>query len=136
MKEIKIEFYDENGTKVRQTRFIKDSEIIDIVSSLVRAKEPQKNAATVTKLCESNLFKIPLQNHVLQHFSQAFSDYLSCENCPLNNKDLFMDFEDLVNVDQLMNAFLRPMKFFQQCACCVLVWTLTVLRIINTLNKG
>ena len=99
VKEIKIEFYDDNGTRIRQTRFSQDIEIIDIVSSLIRAKEPQKNAATVSKLCESDLFKRPLQKQVLQNFSQAFSEYVSSEKCPLNNKYLFMDFEDLMNVD-------------------------------------
>ena len=86
VKQIKVEFYDSKGVKVRQSRYVSDSGVIDIVSNLVRVNDTNNKNATVSKLCESAQFKQLIQKSVLKNCSQTFSHYISLEICPLKNK--------------------------------------------------
>ena len=82
-----------------QCIYTDDSDIIDIVTSLVRGNEAKYTIATVSKFCESVQFKQHIQKNVLRNFSQTFSEYLSSETCPLKNRTVFSEFEDLSEID-------------------------------------
>ena len=99
VKLVKIEFLDENGLKVKQTRYCDDADIINILENIVRIKEPKRKSATVSKVCNSFHFKELIQKKVLQDYSQKFSEYLKSDNCALKTNKLPSDFEELSNID-------------------------------------
>ena len=121
VKQIKIEFYDSKGVKVRQSRYTNDVDIIDIVTSLIRGNESKHKIATVSKMCESGQFKQLIQKKVLQTFSQTFSDYLSTDTCPLKNSTMFSEFDNLSEVDlsKIYDQCLGEAKEFVSALCQV-----------------
>ena len=99
VKLVKIEFLDDNGFKVKQTRYCQDANIIEILENLVRFEDPKRKSATVSKVCNSVHFKELVKKKVLQDCSQKFSEYLSSDLCVLKNNKLSPDFEDLSTID-------------------------------------
>ena len=121
VKQIKIEFLDENGSTVCQSRYTKDSDVITIIRSLVRSHEPTFRNETVNKLCKSPTFKHIIQNHVLNEFSKRFSRFLSSESCPLTCDGLLSAFEDLSKVDfeRIFQRCLEEDKEMVSAFCCL-----------------
>ena len=107
VKQIKIEFYDDNGLKVCQSRYSKDSSIINIVRSLIRSNEPTYRNETVGKFCKTPAFKPIIQDHILRNLSDQFSSLISSERCPLICDQTYSASEELLNVDFE--------NIFQQC---------------------
>jgi hypothetical protein len=99
VQKIKVEFYDANGEKVCQSRFCKDSDIIDIVRSLSRANEPKFRGQTVSKFCKSDKFKHLIEDMVLKTLSDKFARFIASDGCPLKNFNLLSEFEDLTKID-------------------------------------
>ena len=82
---IKIEFLDCDGVKIQQTRYSNhaDAEIlIDMVSNVVRSTESNYVSAAVSKLCESDLFKHEVHEHVIKNISKQLETFISSEDCP------------------------------------------------------
>ena len=54
---VRIEFLDDAGNNVAQTRYSDDREIVDILSSLIRSREPHLKMLAVKKMCNSDLLQ-------------------------------------------------------------------------------
>ena len=74
---VKIEFLGENGQIVSPTRYSDNTEIVDIIYSLVRSNNEHYKKSTVKKMCSSTIFKSEIQNTVLHSISDSFSSFLS-----------------------------------------------------------
>ena len=117
--QIKVEFLDSTGEKVGQSRFCSDSDIIDITSSLMRANEAKYKQMAVSKFCKSMKFKHSIEESVLSHFSQQFSDYISSDICPLKNEKLLTDIEDMneVNFDSIFDQCIDEENNLMNAIC-------------------
>ena len=57
ISQVRVEFLDEYGNKVAQTRYSDNQEIIQITSSLLRSTETRYNKSAVQRVCNSELLK-------------------------------------------------------------------------------
>ena len=103
--QVRIEFLDETGNNVAQTRYSDDQEIVNILCSLVRSNDQQFMKSTVQKMCNSNLFQTELQNNILHKLSKDFSKFLSSELCPLKNDKIFNSVKDFseLNLNEILS---------------------------------
>ena len=96
---VKVEFLDESGNNVAQTRYSDDQEIVSILGFLIRGNEQQFRNSAVLKICNSNLLKSDIQNCILKDLSGDFSKFISSELCPLKDNALFNSVIDLSEFD-------------------------------------
>ena len=98
---IRIDFMDEDGKKVSQSRYTDNSEIIKIVKSLIVSdcdNSKFRNAAAAS-IAGSELLKSSIQQQVLRNISQEFSEFLNSDECPLKDMSLFQKLTNLEEFD-------------------------------------
>jgi hypothetical protein len=118
---VRIEFLDDAGNNVAQTRYSDDREIVDILSSLIRSREPHLKMLAVKKMCNSDLLQKDIQKNILHKLSEDFSKFLSSDECPLKNDKLFNSLADFSKLD--LNSVLLSCHSFS----CELVDALSIL---------
>ena len=96
---IRIDFLDCNGDKIENTRYSSHPEIIEIASNLIRSTEYKYRSAAVSKLCQSELMRKEINQHVVDKLSKQFTAFINSEDCPLRNPDLMEDFDQLTDFD-------------------------------------
>ena len=99
--QIKVEFLGVDGRKAFQTRYTENSKIIKIVKSLMNADSSNvklKNAAA-TNIVKSDLLEANIKQQVLQGVSNEFSEFLSHDECPLKDANLFTELNSLEEFD-------------------------------------
>ena len=109
VSKIKIEFFDGDGVKIRQTRYSNHAEIIDIVSNVVRSTETNYLSAAASKLCESDLFKHEIHEYVIKNISKQVEAFITSEDCPLRNPNLMSEIEKLSEFD-FEQVFMKCME--------------------------
>ena len=97
--QVKVEFLDENGHNVSQTRYSDNEEIVSILCALVRSNDPNYMKSTVKKMCSSKMFESELQNNILHKLSNNFSKLLTNEHCPLKNDEIFNSMKEFCEID-------------------------------------
>ena len=95
---IKIDFLDSEGNRIKLSS-CSDSEVISIVSSMVKSNSVDFCKSTVNKICESDLFKDLIEERVLQKLSNQFQTFISKEECPLRVGNFLAHPELLADID-------------------------------------
>ena len=96
---VRVEFLDDAGNNVAQTRYSEDREIVDILGSLIRSSEQHFKKFAVKKMCNSDLLQKDIQKTILHKLSADFSKFLSSDGCPLKDDKLFNSLTDFSKLD-------------------------------------
>ena len=95
---IKVDFFNEKGEKIT-SRTSSNTEIINIISSMMRSKDESHKHSTINKLVHSEEFGQDISNCVLNKLSKSFSTFLSSQDCPLRSKGFFKDEQKILDLD-------------------------------------
>ena len=95
---IKVDFIDDSGDTIN-SRHSSDPEIINIIKSLIRSKEPNNRNSAVNKLLDSDMFGKQIIDSTVSRLSKQFSTFLTSEDCPLRSKHFFSSEEKLDQLD-------------------------------------
>jgi hypothetical protein len=117
---IKVDFLDIEGKKVRKSLSCSNSEVVSIVSSMLKSNSIDYCRSTVNKICRSELFKNMVEEQVLKNISCQFQTFLSKQACPLKigemlaspHKVLETDFDEILlrcyeECPNLVNAIIK-----------------------------
>ena len=97
--QIRLDFLDSDGNKVSQTRYTDNLEIIKIMKSLILSEHPKFRNSAAANIANSDLLQTKIRRQVLLNISREFSEFLSCDECPLRDMSLFQDAESLAKID-------------------------------------
>ena len=124
--------------KVAQSRTTFQSELISILHSMIRSgTDDGHKKSTVTKLTNSSLFQLEIQNQIVSQLSDNFSNFLTSPDCSLKCQDIFSnDLEELFGLDlddTLTSVILACPEYVNHLS--VLCFNKTLKEVLNGENK-